>query len=160
VLAHPRQEELVEKRVQPDLWRPLDLFQDLLQRIGAAVVVPAKAIGGDDASGKVGKDRGEGDSSLEVRDVPTGGGRRAATTVCSDSGADRTACEHVRPVKNRRWARYEAVLGESEEECMAFGRETTPERTQWGASGIRITCETNFSAGKSAGLLGFHITLG
>ncbi len=43
---------------------------------------------------------------------------------------------------------------------MAFGRETTPERTQWGASGIRITCETNFSAGKSAGLLGFHITLG
>ena len=107
MLAHPRQEELVEKRVQPDLWRPLDLFQDLLQRIGAAVVVPAKAIGGDDASGKVGKDRGEGDSSLEVRDVPTGGGRRPATTVRSDSGADQTACDATRAMpirlKNSVW---------------------------------------------------------
>jgi hypothetical protein len=29
-----------------------------------------------------------------------------------------------------------------------------------GASSIRTACETNFSAGKSVGLLGFHITLG
>jgi len=88
--------------------KPLDveedaftLFQDLLQRIGAAVVVPAKAIGGDDAAGEVGKDRGESDSALEVRDVPTGGGRRPATTVCSDFGADRTACDAARAVPIR-----------------------------------------------------------
>ena len=29
-----------------------------------------------------------------------------------------------------------------------------------GTSSIGTACETNFSAGKSAGLLGFHITLG
>ena len=55
----------------------------------------------DYPAGEAGKDRGEGDSALEVRDVPTGGGRRAATTVRSDSGADRTTCDSTRGVSIR-----------------------------------------------------------
>ncbi len=55
----------------------------------------------DDVSGEVGKDRGEGDSAIQVRDVPTGGGRRPATTVRSDFGADRTACDATRGVSIR-----------------------------------------------------------
>ena len=40
------------------------------------------------------------------------------------------------------------------------GGKRRPNQICGGASSIRTACETNFSAGKSAGLLGFHITLG
>ncbi len=42
---------------------------------------------------KLSKDRCEGDVALKVCILSTGGGRRAATTIRSDSGADRTTCD-------------------------------------------------------------------
>ena len=103
---------------------------NFLRRLALPKKISAVVV--DDASGEVGKDRGEGDPALEVRDVPTGGGRRAATTVRSNFGADQTACDATRyahPVKKLSLAEYEVVLGESDGECTAFGRETTPEPT-------------------------------
>ena len=115
----------------------------------------------DDTSGEVGKDRGEGDSPLEVRDLPTGGGRRAATPVCSDFGADRTACDATRAVpiwlRSPVWA--EVRSGSWRERGGMHGiRAANDARTNSteGASDVRKPCETRFSAGKSAYLLEFH----
>ena len=87
----------------------------------------------DDAAGEVDKDRCEGNSALEVRDLPVGGSRCAATTVRSDSGADRTACDAARGVCIRLRSpvgqKYKEVFGESDGEYTAFGRQTTPEPT-------------------------------
>ena len=49
-----------------------------------------------------------------------------------------------------------SVLGESDGECMAFGRETTLKLLCGGASDVGTVCETKFLAGESAYLLGFH----
>jgi hypothetical protein len=49
------------------------------------------------------RDRREGDSTLDVRNVPTDEGRRPATTIRSDSGADRTVCDSTRGVST--WLR-------------------------------------------------------
>jgi hypothetical protein len=68
--------------------------------------------------------------SLEVRDVPTGGGRRAATTVRSDFGSDRT--DHDTTL--RMSIRLEIPLGRDTKEY--FGRE---QRTD---SGFRVANET------------------
>ena len=106
-------------RVQPE---QLPAAAGVAQEYSAMVV--------DDASGEVGKDRCEGDSTLEVRDVPTGGGRRAATTARSDPGADRTTGDATRGVSIRLRSpvgqKYEEVFGESDGECMASGQKTTP----------------------------------
>ena len=96
----------------------------------------------DDASGEVGKDRGEGDSALEVRDVPTGGGRRAATTVRSDSGADRTACDSTRGVS----IRLRSPVGQNTKRFLAratgnawpSGGKPRPNQLCGGASSIRM----------------------
>ncbi len=54
----------------------------------------------------------------------------SATTVCSDSGADRKTCDSARGVSVRLGSavgrKYEEVFGESDGECTVFGRETTP----------------------------------
>jgi hypothetical protein len=57
----------------------------------------------------------------------------SATTVRSDSGTDQTTGDAARGVslQLRRpvWAEYEVFFGERDDECTAFGRETTPEPT-------------------------------
>ena len=104
---------------------------------GAAQEYSAMVV--DDAAGEVGKDRGEGDSALEVRDVPTGGGRRAATTVRSDSGADQTACDSFAGVS----IRLEAPVGRIQSGCW---------RERKGMHGLRAENDNrpNFAEGASS----------
>jgi hypothetical protein len=95
----------------------------------------------DNIAEEAGKYPGEGDSALEVCDVPTGGGRCAATTACSDSGANRTTCDEARGMsirlKNPTWVEYEAILGESNRECLDFMGKRRPIHPVEGPSGIR-----------------------
>ena len=76
-----------------------------LPKSGSAMVA-------DDAAGEADQDRGQGDAALEVRDVPTGRGRRARDN-CSQrfwSGSDglrfRPRCVH--PVKKPRLGRIQS----------------------------------------------------
>ena len=99
--------------------------------VGAAQEYSAVVV--DNTAGEAGKDRGEGDSALKLRDVPTGGGCRPTTTVRSDFGADRTACDAARGMSIRLRSpvgqKYEAVLGGSDGECMACWQKITPKLT-------------------------------
>ena len=100
---------------------------------GAAQEYSAMVV--DDASGKADQDRSQSNAALEVRVLSTGGSRRAATTVRSDFGADRTACDAARGMSIRLRSpvgqKYEAVFGESDGECMACWQKTAPEINLW-----------------------------
>jgi hypothetical protein len=55
-----------------------------------------------------------------------------------------------------RFAKHESVIGKSDGECTAFGRETILKLLSEGASDIGTACDAKFLAGESTYLLGFH----
>ena len=93
----------------------------------------------DAASRAVGIDWCEGYSAVQVRDVPTGGGCRAVTTARNDPGGDWTTGDSPGGMSIRLRSpvgqKFEAVLGESGEECMALGRKLCPKQFYGGGAG-------------------------
>ncbi len=118
----------------------------------------------DDASGKADQDRSQSNAALEVRVLSTGGSRRAATTVRSDFGADRTACDAARGMSIRLRSpvgqKYEAVFGESDGECMACGQKTTPKPVCGGGVWHQVRPRDSILDGESACRQGYYAALG
>src|SRR5262249_50954758 len=96
----------------------------------------------------------QGNATFEVRDVPTGGGRRATTTVRSDSASDRTTCDAIRSVS----IRLKSPVGPKSEEILARAtgsswpadRKSRQHRLRGGSSNLTIARGTPSGRGIGA----------
>lgn len=101
----------------------------------------AKAVTGSHCNGYLRQSwlGGDSDMALEVRVLSTGGGHCAATTVRSDSGADRTTCDSPGGVS----IRLRSPVGQDTRRFLARAKEN-----EW--PGDRKPCQNHLRGGPSS----------